>query len=157
MSRLTTLQTMTIQVRYHWEDLRCKNGDPYSFPSQRGNVSRRHLDEGGIYRWVELTTHGSRKKRVCLYVGEARNLYNRLYGYLYRSKSQATSYRIGRGLRKFVRQHKEIRFQLLVLSPSTFARMKITQDHLNFMHVRRTIEHAIIFREKENGGGILNR
>lgn len=144
---------MRIQLQYRWKDLIRKDGNLYHFPCQRRNVERKLLEVSGIYRWIRVTP----RKKVCLYLGESGNLYNRLYGYLHRSKSQATSYRIGRELKKQLKKGGQIGFQLLILLPSRFAGENISSISLESTHLRKAIEQTLIFRENRLGGCKLNK
>jgi len=148
---------MNIRLKYKWEKLLCKNGKPYLFPADRRKVTKDSLNVGGVYRWVIIHSTKKKKQTICLYVGEASNLYNRLYGYLYQSQSQATSYRIGKALRKLVRQGHEIRFQLLRFYKSTLNGININNENLGNMHLRQLIEQSIIYREKRKGQCEMNR
>jgi len=145
-----------LQIEYRWEDLKCKDGKLYLFPWKRGKVNRKTLETAGVYRWVKLIKRNGRKTKFPIYIGESGNLYNRIYGYLHHSKSQATNYRIGLVLRKLSRRHKII-FQVLTTEILKFAGKTIQNKDLKSMHLRQAIEQSLIFYEKRHRRCKLNK
>lgn len=150
------LEKLKINIKYHWIDLNNKIGELYKYPQTRREVDKKHLDHSGIYRWIKVNKSD---EILCLYIGESVNLYNRLYGYLRKSESKETSYRIGRELKKILGNDidSEIRFQVLKLSNAKLFDKNITDDSVRSIHFRQTLEQALIYYHKSNGECQLNR
>jgi hypothetical protein len=141
---------LKLKINYQWIDLKNKKGDSYQFPDKRGTLERKILENPGVYRWVKIAK--TKRKIVCLYIGESSNLYSRIYGYIYQHKSQATSYSVGRKLRKLIKQYS-VKFQMIQLSASLLAGEKISQDSLSSMHIRQAIEQSLIVYYKNRNRG----
>lgn len=146
---------LKMHLEYKWQDLLNKKGEQYFFPDARSTLQRNILEAAGIYRWLMIN---GRTQNVTLYIGETSNIYNRLYGYLHRSKSQATSYRVGNKLRRIVKKNGRIKLQLLFLSKSRFGSRWISNHNHNLccVHIRKAIEQTLIYHEKNSGGCSLN-
>lgn len=144
---------LTLNMRYAWVTVKCKDGLPYEFPKPRSSLPTSDLMTAGLYRWVGL----KRGRQVSLYIGEAGNLYRRLYGYLYRSSSQATSYRVGREMKRLGWDGVQIRWQVLRIRRSKMALKRIQQSALHSVHFRRGLEELLVHLESEKGGCLLNR
>lgn len=147
---------LTFKIKYQWIDLKNKKGTYYCFPDKRGTIEKQLLEHGGVYRWIKTTR---KNNRICEYIGESGNMYSRLYGYLYRSKSQATSFRIGKSLKRILRNNRRVvvRFQTLKLLNSHFANKEITNNNFRSMHIRQAIEQSLIAYHKQKSECKLNK
>lgn len=146
------MEWLKIEFEYEWKPVLAEDGKEYRFPEERTEFMKMYK-RPAVYRW-NVSRPDDRRK---VYIGEAKDLYRRIYGYLKPGRTQETNKRINTLFNNYLSQGYTIRLEVLQVDNVRVAGVTFTANDLSNKYIRTLFESLMITVHEQNRVELLNK